>query len=162
MGNLTVSEAIETLETLGCVIRVEGERLKVRGPEVPEVAALVSELRARREEAIRLIRDRGSAPPTADEVQRLLPPGVKIVRYAPKRPPVAVAPVSVVTDIGQFIRAYLGDLESRLERPGQYFVPPLPEILSKLADVGLELKIEDEPRVPNAHGVVITDDDLPF
>jgi hypothetical protein len=162
MGNLTISEAIETLESLGCTIQLEGERLKVRGPEVPEVAALVSELRAQREEALRLVRERGSAPPTEDEVKRLLPLGVRVVRYAPKTPPVAVAPVSVVTNVGKFIRACLGDLESRLENPDQYSAPPLPEILSKLADVGLELKIEDAAGVPNAHGLVITDDDLPF
>jgi len=126
------------------------------------VAALVSELRARREEALQLVRERGNVVPTAQEIEKLLPPSVKVVRYEPKTPPVAVAPVSIVTDVGKFIRAYLADLGIRLNGPGLYCAPPLTDILSKLADVGLELQIEEAPGVANAHGVVITDDDLPF
>ncbi|MGH8246608.1 MAG: hypothetical protein ACREUU_09260 [Gammaproteobacteria bacterium] len=76
----------------------------------------------------------------------------------------------MVTNVGQFIRAYLADLGIRLKNPNLYCAPPLPEILSKLADVGLELKIESassitaagEAGVPNVHGVAITGDDLPF
>jgi hypothetical protein len=39
--------------------------------------------------------------------------------------------------------------------------PPLADILSKLADAGLELTV-DGPAVTNAHGVIVTDDDIPF
>lgn len=38
--------------------------------------------------------------------------------------------------------------------------PPLRDILAKLTDAGLKLTI-DAPAVPNAHGVIVTDDD-PF
>jgi hypothetical protein len=136
---LTVLEAIETLEGFGCVVRIEGDRLKVRGPNRPEVAALVSDLRARREEALRIARERGSGPPTPKELEESLPPGVRVIRYAPKTPPVAVAPVSVVTDVGKFIRAYVEDLKFRLEHPETYACARLDEILAKLADVGVEL-----------------------
>jgi hypothetical protein len=47
-----------------------------------------------------------------------------------------------VTNAGKFFRAYLRDLNSRLEHPDGYVVPPLAEILSKLADAGLELRLE--------------------
>lgn len=71
-----------------------------------------------------------------------LPTGVKLVRYDPKPPPVAVAPISIVTDVDAFIRAYLMDLGHRLQHPRTHACAPLPEILAKLAEVGVELAIE--------------------
>jgi len=83
--------------------------------------------------------DAGSlAPPKCP----LLPPGVRLIRYRPKPSPVAVAPVSIVTDVGKFIAAYLADLDYRLRHPDTYACASLPEILAKLAEVGVELATE--------------------
>jgi hypothetical protein len=129
------------LAALGCAVRIEGERLKVRGLDLPEVAVLVSELRAHREEAMLLIRELRSAPPTLEEIQVMLPEGVRVVRYEPKEAPFAVAPVSVVSNAGKFFRAYLNDLAWRMEHPEGRAVPPLADILAKLADASLRLEI---------------------
>jgi hypothetical protein len=67
---------------------------------------------------------------------------VRLIRYQPKSPPVAVAPISIVTDVGKFISAHLADLDYRLCHPDTYACASLPEILSKLAEVGLELALE--------------------
>ncbi len=139
---MTAFDVIDRLAALGCQVRVEGERLKVRGPNLPEVPPLVSELRARREEAISMLREQQSEPPTLEEVKATLPPGVRLVSYQPKRAPFVVAPVSVVTNAGKFYRGYLRDLKARLEKREGWHCPPLPDILSKLSDSGLELKIE--------------------
>ena len=120
-------------------MRVEGERLKVRGPDLPEVAALIPELRAHREEAMLLIRELRSAPPTLGEIEVMLPEGVRVVRYEPKEAPFAVAPVSIVSNAGKFFRAYLRDLAWRMEHPEGRAAPPLADILAKLADAGLDL-----------------------
>src|SRR6516225_2106897 len=71
-----------------------------------------------------------------------LPAGVQLVRYAPKVPPVAVAPISIVTDVDKFLRAYISDLGHRLQHPETHGCAPLPEILAKLGEVGLELALE--------------------
>jgi hypothetical protein len=63
MGSLSATNVLDRLAALGCAVRVEGEKLKVRGPNLPEVAVLVSELRAHREEAIPIVRKLSSAPP---------------------------------------------------------------------------------------------------
>jgi len=55
---------------------------------------------------------------------------------------VAVTPVSIVTDVDKFMRAHLRDLHFRLEHPNAHASAPLPEILAKLAEVGLELALE--------------------
>ena len=126
-------------------MNASGRKLKVRGPDRPEVEGLVSELRREREAAIAFLRDRESKPPSLEEVKAVLPPGVRLVNYEPKQPPFAVAPVSIVTNAGKFYRAYLKDLAIRLAKPKGYHCPPLADILSKLADAGLELKIEVAP-----------------
>ena len=69
----------------------------------------------------------------------MLPAGVRLLKYQPKPVPFAVAPVSVVTGAGKFFRAYLKDLAWRLAHPESYAAPPLVEIMSKLADAGLDL-----------------------
>jgi len=80
-----------------------------------------------------------------------LPLGVRLIRYRPKSPPVAVQPCSIVTDVDKFIRAYLCDLKFRLEHPDAYACASLREILAKLAEVGLELALE-VPAKPTGNG----------
>lgn len=139
---MTAFDVIDRLAALGCAVRVEGEKLKVRGPNLPQVGELVSELRARRDDALAILREAESNPPSLQEVKATLPAGVRLVFYQPKQAPFAVAPVSVVTNAGKFFRAYLRDLKARLEKPEGYHWPPLTDILSKLSDAGLELRIE--------------------
>ena len=71
-----------------------------------------------------------------------LPAGVRLVKYAHRDPPVAIAPVSIVTEVDKFIRAYLRDLGHRLQHPKTHACAPLSEILAKLAEVGLELTLD--------------------
>jgi hypothetical protein len=139
MGGLSAVDVLDRLAALGCAVRVEGERLKVRGPDLPEVAALIPELSAHREEAMLLIRELRSAPPTLGEIEALLPESVRVLRYEPKPAPFAVAPVSVVTNAGKFFQAYLKDLAWRMEHPEDHAAPSLADILAKLADAGLDL-----------------------
>lgn len=143
MGSVSAGDIIDRLAAFGCMVRTEGEKLKVRGPNLPEVAELVSELHARRDEAIALLRAHESTPPSLQEVRTMLPTGVRLVSYNPKKAPFAVAPASVVTNAGKFYRAYLADLARRLAKPAGYHCPPLTDILSKLADAGLEIKLRE-------------------
>lgn len=159
---MTAFDVLDRLADLGCAVRVEGEKLKVRGPNLPEVAGLVSELRARRNDALAILREAESNPPSLEEVKAVLPEGVRLVSYQPKQPPFDVAPVSVVTNAGKFYRAYLRDLKARIEKPEGYHCPLLADILSKLSDAGLELQVEKPGAFVNPHGLLVSDDDLPF
>ena len=143
MGSMTAFEVIDRLAALGCAVRVDGGKLRVRGPNLPEIAGLVSELRARRDDALAILGEAESKPPSLDEVNAALPPGVRLLKYEPKQAPFAIAPVSVITDAGKFYRAYLRDLiGSRLASPQGCYCPSLADILTKLADAGLELTTE--------------------
>lgn len=138
---MTAVDVLDRLTTIGCQIRVDGQKLKVRGPDLPEVARLVSELHARRDEAIATLEGIQGKPASLDEVNAALPPGVRLLSYRPKQTPFALASVSVVTNAGTFFRAYLRDLGWRLEHPNSRACAPLNEILAKLAEGGLELTI---------------------
>ena len=71
-----------------------------------------------------------------------------MIRYQPKSPPVAVAPISIVIDVRKFIFAYLADLNYRLRHPDTHGCPPLSDILAKLAEVGVELSLEVPAKLP--------------
>jgi hypothetical protein len=92
------------------------------------------------------------AQPTSSVVGRMAHCASGEANWAPSKPPTnpskapfAVSPVSVVTNAGKFLRAYLGDLRWWLEHPEGYAAPSLTDILSKLADAGLELKLCPKP-----------------
>jgi len=139
MGSLSAIEVLDRLSSFGCQVRVEGDKLKVRGPARPEVEELVSDLRREREAAIAFLRERESKPPSLEEVRSYLPRGMRVARYEPKQTPFAVAPNSVVTNAGKFYRGYLADLRKRLADLEGHSCPPLGDILAKLADAGLEI-----------------------
>ena len=102
----------------------------------------MSELHAQREEAIAMLENVEGKPPSLNAVKAALPPGVRLLSYRPKQTPFAVASVSVVINARTFLQAYLRDLGWRLEHPKGYAAAPLPDILSKLADDGLELTVD--------------------
>lgn len=172
----TISEAVAAFEAAGGSLTVERDDIKVTYPKEcrEALAPLLHQLRARKAEVKcfvlekerihsartpTLYRQKAQAgPPFEAGVPQndtggfehpkcpQLPPGVRSIRYQPKSSPVAVAPVSIVTDVDKFICAYLRDLRFRLEHPKAYACAPLYEILAKLAEVGLELEIDASPR----------------
>jgi hypothetical protein len=113
-----------------------------------------------------------------------LPEGVRLLRYERKAPPVHITVFSEVIDIPKFIKHSLAELDARLHNPVQIKAgDSVFELLSKLADCGVELRLEwpperiienppeREPSKPakppatpelNAHGVEIGPDGIPF
>ena len=142
MGSVSATEALDRLAFLGCSVRLEGDKLKVRGPNRPEVQQAVSELRRDRDAAVAWLKEKESKAPTSEEVRAMLPPGVRLVSYRPKQAPFAVAPISIVTNAGKFFRTYLRDLRWRVEHSESHAVPPLHDIMAKLAEGGVELEID--------------------
>lgn len=174
MEILTVGEVIDRVREVGGRLRMDGKHVLLTLPQncPPDTEAVICEtVRTNRDAVAAILQDMASGAPSLDEVKANLPPGVRLVSYQPKTAPFAVAPVSVVTQAGKFYRAYLADLSQRMANPKGYSCPPLSDILSKLADAGLELSIEtpatehteEKPKPGNrSDGVCITDDDLPF
>jgi hypothetical protein len=138
----TLASPLDRLRELGGSVYLDGEKLRYRIPATDEGRRLAGEIRANREAIREMLTERESVAPSLEEVRGILPPGVNVVSYEPKEAPFAVAPVSIVTNAGRFYRVYLADLRERLAKPDGYSCPPLADVLSKLADAGLELKID--------------------
>jgi hypothetical protein len=94
-----------------------------------------------------IIRDaKSDAEHLSDGCPYTLPAGVRLARYTAKNPPVALMVCSVVTDVPKFIRHALAELEARLHHPVQIKAgDSVFQLLSKLADCGLELRIKWPP-----------------
>ena len=99
----------------------------------------------------------------------MLPEGLSLIRYTPKSGPVAITMCSVVTDANKFIRHALEELEARLHHPVQIKAgDSVFELLSKLGDCGLELRLEWSEREPegtkspdpSGERIEITDEDV--
>jgi hypothetical protein len=131
---------IDRLRELGGQVFLDGGRLRYRIPDTPEADQVIEEIRQNREAVLEMLREKESNPPGLEEVKAMLPAGVRVLSYQPKPVPFAVAPVSVVTNAGRFFRAYLRDLAWRVEHPEGHAAGPLPDILAKLAEAGLEIE----------------------
>jgi hypothetical protein len=65
------------------------------------------------------------------------------VKWAPKKPPVAIVRMGVVTNVDKFIGATLRELRARLE--GKDFLAgnwSLRELVDRLEQIGVEVKVE--------------------
>ena len=139
---------IREVERLGGTFTLSGDKIEVEYPDesASEVEALLPELRAQRD-AVRSLLYKHHSGMTTPGGCPPLPSGVRLKKYAPKSPPVLVQPWSVVTDVEKFIRACLRGLDWRLKHPKAYAAPPIPEILSKLAEVGVEVEIYEPAEI---------------
>jgi hypothetical protein len=162
MEFLTVGAALDYIKEVGGSLTFEGERVKLRLPgNCPSEKIIVETIRANCDVVASMLRDRESKSPSLNEVTAMLPPKVRIVSYRPKTAPFAVAPVSIVTNTGKFFRAYIRDLAWKLEDTEGYSAPPLTDILIRLAEAGLELRIETPAKL-NEQGMAIGNDEISF
>lgn len=135
-----MTSPIDRLAGLGGSVWLDGERLRCRIPSGnAEAREAPADIRQDREAIMAMLRDRESKAPTVAEVGSMLPSGIVLVSYQPKRVPFVVTPGNLVTNAGKFFRAYLADLSRRAVRPDTHSCAPLSEILAKLSDAGLEL-----------------------
>jgi len=141
----SLASPIDRLCELGGSLWVDGCSLCYCIPaRNPEARQVVTELRPDREAIVAMLQDQASKAPSLEEVMSMLPLSVRLLRYRPREAPFVVAPpVTAVTNAGCFYRAYLADLRWRLGHPRLHAAPPLPDILGKLADAGLELELYD-------------------
>jgi hypothetical protein len=89
---MTVPELLSNVEAAGGALALAGDRIRCRLPA--NAAPLVGELRAHRDEVLRILRER--------ETISAMPPGVRLVYWRPKKPPVVLERWSVVNDVHAF------------------------------------------------------------
>ena len=67
---------------------------------------------------VSLVRERVEGMPAPPDCPRL-PKGVRLIKYAPKAPPLAIELCSIVTNGEKFIQIKLAELGARLHNPVQ-------------------------------------------
>jgi hypothetical protein len=88
-----VSETLGEIEAVGIVFRLDGAKVCILFPEPQqreELAGQVAFLRAHRDEEAEFLRKRAAIPP--------IPPGVRLLGWHLKEPPVAIETCALVTD----------------------------------------------------------------
>jgi len=134
---------LEEVRRLGGKFHLREDGVKVEYPEEvrEDMRPILDKLRQKRDEVCKLLYKQASgipAPPGCPPI----PAGVRLKKYAPKPGPVLIAPWSLVAHPDQFIAACFRDLDWRLKHPKSYAAPPIPQILAKLAEVGVEVELE--------------------
>jgi len=74
-----------------------------------------------------------------------MPPGVRLLKWDPKTPPVAIARMGIVSNIDKFIDATLRELGARLQ--GKNFLAgnwSLRELVDRLEQVGVRVQVEHD------------------
>jgi hypothetical protein len=130
---MTAIEVLHAVEKAGGSLALNGGQIRYA---IPKPALwLVTELKQHREELIGLLRDGETPPP--------MPRGVRLLKWEPKDPPIAIVHMGIVSNVPKFVAATLLQLQARLE--GKDFLAgnwSLRELVDRLEQVGVEVKIE--------------------
>ncbi len=127
---------IDGIEAAGGLLAIHGERIRCKLPE--DATYLLEELRNRRTEVLAALRHRNTIP--------LMPSGVRLLAWQLKEPPVAIESCSIVVDPALFARSTLEQLWIALESPKRRIGWTIPQLVDRLAQVGVVVRLEKEPR----------------
>jgi hypothetical protein len=130
---MTAIEVLHAVEKAGGSLALNGGQIKYTIPK--RAAWLVPELRQNRGELMGLLREGGTPPP--------MPPGVRLLKWQPKDPPIAIVHMGIVSNVDKFVAATLLQLRARLDGKdslaGNW---SLRELVDRLEQVGVAVEIE--------------------
>jgi hypothetical protein len=70
-----------------------------------------------------------------------MPPGVRLISWNLKEPPIAIETCTVVTDPARFASTALAQLEAALANPRRWVGWSVPQLLDRLAQVGVTVAL---------------------
>jgi hypothetical protein len=80
-----------------------------------------------------------------------MPPGVRLVKWSLKKPPIAIEYHPVVTNPAKFAGATLGELRERLTNPRRKYGWSVLQLIDRLAQVGMTVAVESSDKLSEAH-----------
>ena len=134
---MNLAEVVNQMEAVGAAFRLDGVRVRVWYPGQQQREDLVRHiafLRAHKEDATRFLAARAVIP--------AMPPGVRLIAWQLKEPPVAIETCAVVTNSALFARTTLEQLRRVLAQPKHWVGWSVPQLLDRLAQVGVIVSLE--------------------
>ena len=134
---MSLTQVLAEVEGAGISLRLEGQKVRIRYPEPDQrerLAAQLKFLRANRDEVAAFLRTRSSVP--------TMPPGVRLLEWKLKEPPVVIETCAVVTDPALFARSTLDQLRNALTKPKRWVGWSVPQLIQRLSQVGVRIAIE--------------------
>jgi hypothetical protein len=137
-------QIVSRLEESGGTLVLDRDRIRYSVPSGDaEARALLAELRKHRSEIAAFLRDRQAIPE--------MPQGVRLIQWTLKEPPVAIETCSVVTDPALFARTTLEQLRTSLAHPKRWVGWSVPQLIDRLAQVGVSVALECAERIGEVH-----------
>ena len=136
---VAVAQTVMEVETLGVQLRVEADKVVMRFPAEElrnELSGQLAYLRTHRHKVMNFLREQDVIPK--------MPPGVQLVSWNLKEPPVAVEVCSLVTDSALFARTTLDQLRTALAQPKRWLGWTVPQLIERLAQVGVTVEVSQE------------------
>jgi hypothetical protein len=130
-------EVVCRIEELGgyLALDVDGS-IRYRVPKNnPEAQALLETVKTERRNLLNYLRTRST-----------LPPSVRLVSWNLKDPPVAIETCAVIVDPALFVRATLEQLRVALACPERWVGWSVPQLIDRLAQVGVVVMLDEESR----------------
>jgi hypothetical protein len=134
---MNVSETLGEIEAVGIAFRLDGAEVRILFPEPQrreELAGQVAFLRAHRDEVAEFLRKRAAIPP--------MPPGVRLLGWHFKEPPVAIKTCALVTDPALFASTTLEQLRVALANPKHWVGWSVSQLIDRLSQVGVTVTLE--------------------
>jgi len=135
-----IVEVVAEVEAAGAALRLEGNKVRVRyrgAQQRNRLAQQISFLRAHRGEVADLLRARATVPS--------MPPGVRLLAWNPKQPPVFIEACSIVVETNLFARTTLAQLGAAIANPERRVGWTVPQLVDRLAQVGVAVALEAPP-----------------
>jgi hypothetical protein len=137
-------EVISRIEKLGGYLALDADGgIRYRVPKGnQEAQALLGVVRAEKEALLVYLQNR-----QARQTAPALPPGVRLVKWNLKKPPVAIEVCSIVVNPSLFARCTLEQLRIALTEPKRWIGWTVPQLIDRLAQVGVTVALELENRL---------------
>jgi hypothetical protein len=136
---MSVSQILGEVEAAGIALRLDGEGVRIWFPEPQqreELAGQIAFLRTHRDEVAQFLRKRVAIPP--------MPPGIRLLEWHLKEPPVAIETCAVVTEPALFASTTLEQLRVELANHKHWVGWSVFQLIERLAQVGVTVALEND------------------
>lgn len=136
-------EILAQVESGGTCLTLDGDKVKISYPTQQHrehVGEKVEFLRAHRNNVVTWLKSRSDAP--------TMPPGVRLLYWILKEPPVAIDQCATVVDPPLFARTTLQQLAIAIANPKRWVGWSVSQLIDRLHQVGVAVAVESRGHVP--------------